>query len=193
MVSNEQMEIVFKHYGKKYNKEIEDVLMAYYFDDVSTKPFLPTKDKCIKKIEVLQSVIKKLKTFIKKNNYKDEEIENINYDIDCFWQGSVPDFMYIPSQRRPIKKERVKKAGFIYFLQEYTGKIKIGKTQYLDKRISNIGVKLPIQPTLIHYFSTEDMTGSEEKLHKKYQKYRLEGEWFKLSKKEIEKIKTLTN
>ena len=54
MVSNEQMEIVFKHYGKKYNKEIEDVLMAYYFDDVSTKPFLPIKDKCIKKIEVIQ-------------------------------------------------------------------------------------------------------------------------------------------
>ena len=37
------------------------------------------------------------------------------------------------------------------------------------------------------------MTEYERKLHKKYQKYRLEGEWFKLSKKEIEKIKTLTN
>lgn len=191
MIDDESILSVFRHYGKVYNKEVSDVWEAnnHGFDCTTLPIYLPTKDECRKKIESLQTTIKKLKSFLKKSRFTDEEIEKINDDMNCLLQGCRPGYMQDYSYAPVLKKERKKQSGFIYFLQEHTGKVKIGKTKFLSKRILDLGIKFPIKPILIHSFSTEDITESERKLHKKYHKFRLEGEWFKLSKREIEKIK----
>lgn len=102
-VSQSDREFVFRHYGKKYNKEISDVLEAYTtsFDLSGPGIHLPTKDECRKKIEYLQTITKKLKTFAKKNRYTDEEIKNINDDMHCLLQGCTPN--WVLKQHKPTK------------------------------------------------------------------------------------------
>lgn len=86
-------------------------------------------------------------------------------------------------------KQRTKYKGYIYFLKEHSGKTKIGKTKNLNNRIFNLCVLFPVKPTLIYSFRTNDIYKKERELHKKYYKYRMDGEWFNLPKKEIEYIK----
>jgi hypothetical protein len=194
-ISQACVNLIFKYHGKQFNEEILKTIEAYAFCEpqYAGHPFvlgLPTKNDCAKKIEFLQAIIKTLKTFHKKNHFTDEDVRRINDDINIFFMGEIPyhlrDFFSVPEKK---EKERKKRAGFIYFLQEHTGKVKIGKTKFLGSRIFDLGIKFPIKPILIHSFPTEDITESERELHKKYHKFRLEGEWFKLSKREIEKIK----
>lgn len=75
-------------------------------------------------------------------------------------------FQDIQKSPKKIKKQE----GFVYFLKEHSGKIKIGKTKNLNKRIFHLGIKFPIEPVLIHSFKTTDITRSEKELHEKYKK-----------------------
>jgi hypothetical protein len=135
--------------------------------------------------EDIKLIIEECKRYLKK--YKtDEDIEKIN---DQLTLEAERKFGPRPRNSTTIKKEKVTYEGYIYFLQDDIGRTKIGKTKDIDKRIFNIGILLPKQPILFHFFKTQDMTKSEKELHKKYIKYRLDGEWFNLPKKELDKIK----
>lgn len=134
--------------------------------------------------EEIKLIIEECKRFLK--TYKESDIEQINNDIgkkilNCNHNHTVK------------KKERKKYPGYIYFLQDDSKRIKIGKTQQIDKRVFDIGIKLPVTPILFHFFKTPDTTTMEKYLHDKYKNFRLDGEWFNLPESELLKIKKLQN
>lgn len=79
----------------------------------------------------------------------------------------------------------------IYFLQsENTNTVKIGKTACLDNRIRGIMGNSPNPLILIGFINTTNIHEYERKLHEKYYKYRIFGEWFSLPEDIINEIKT---
>lgn len=85
-------------------------------------------------------------------------------------------------------KKRTFTEGYIYFLSDGNGYIKIGKTVDVGKRIDGIGMKMPKQPVLLHSVHVKDYSAAETIFHEHYKEYRQQGEWFKLPKTEIEAI-----
>ena len=135
----------------------------------------PNKDQ-IESIKILCEYFLKLSD-------KDIEMEKILYKEEQLKENKTSVAISTPTKS---------KSGFIYFIQDDMGRIKIGKTtRSLKKRLR--GITLPIQPILIHSFPSNNIDKSENLLHEKYHKYRLNGEWFKLPKKIIETIKELHN
>jgi hypothetical protein len=84
-------------------------------------------------------------------------------------------------------KIRAKQAGYVYLLSG-GGYFKIGQTQYLEKRIKQIGTKLPFKIQYVHWIQTNDMDGLETYWHQYFADRREEGEWFTLSDEEVEKF-----
>jgi len=80
--------------------------------------------------------------------------------------------------------------GYIYLLKsgEY---YKIGKTKYLDKRVTQLGVALPDPCVLIYAFKAKSRSRSEEDLHRRFNAARRNGEWFTLTPEQVEEIKSI--
>lgn len=79
--------------------------------------------------------------------------------------------------------------GFIYFLRADNGLYKIGKTKVLDRRIKQLGIKLPYKLELIHAVGTDEMHYIEKDYHRRYAQKRIRGEWFALTDEDIVQIK----
>lgn len=178
------IDLVYDHFGKNIKDEkLRNILCPCSFDGVC----LPNRKDCIE-------LINSLKWFLE--SYTDQEINNINNDVFIVLNGgqdidgSRPS--YLPHLPKSIlKKKRKQSPGYIYFLQDDTGRIKIGKTKELNKRIFHIGIHLPTVPILFHSFKTSDTTTSEKSLHEKYKDHRLGGEWFNIPKEELPLIKRM--
>jgi hypothetical protein len=71
-----------------------------------------------------------------------------------------------------------------------TGTFKIGKTKNIEKRMNVFGVQLPFKNELIFLIKSGNHHQTEVAFHRYFAKKRLEGEWFALSKLDLEWVRS---
>ncbi len=71
--------------------------------------------------------------------------------------------------------------SYVYFITDSHGHIKIGKTDDVVKRLSELQTGNPFKLSIILTImlkTIEDAFSLENALHRKFKDYQLEGEWF---------------
>lgn len=158
-------------YGFHINKKNKTI-------EVSSNDYFPSKEHLTLIRDWISNLLETEDLEIKTKEYNDRLDKRVReHNKEC--------------EEESEKTERVHKIvpGYIYFLQDKSQQVKIGKTKNLNERIFHLGLHLPEKPTLFHHFKTKDITKSERDLHDKFQQYRLNGEWFNLPQEELVKIK----
>jgi hypothetical protein len=79
--------------------------------------------------------------------------------------------------------------GFVYLVKGHPGEYKIGRTNLVDRRLSELGATASIEQELIHEIKTDDPSGLEVYWHRRFQEKRMRGEWFKLTAADIRAFK----
>jgi hypothetical protein len=77
------------------------------------------------------------------------------------------------------------KYGFVYLVRGHPGEYKIGRTNLVDRRLSELGATSSIEQTLIHEIKTDDPAGIESYWHRRFQDKRMKGEWFNLNPADV--------
>jgi hypothetical protein len=78
----------------------------------------------------------------------------------------------------------------VYFFQiRNDGPIKIGSSRNPENRLKSLNQSSPYQMRMLG--TIEATNGEEGKMHKRFSKYRIRGEWFHPAKELIEYVKTL--
>jgi hypothetical protein len=123
-----------------------------------------------KKLELIQKIIKYCKTH--------EEMSDV-------LEICLP---LINSEKVNINQNRILEAtnfGFVYLMK--SGKYyKIGRSNDADRRAYELRIILPEKLEVIHKIKTDDPIGIEEYWHKRFKDKRKNGEWFELTKRDIE-------
>jgi len=77
-------------------------------------------------------------------------------------------------------------AGYVYLIGTPTFRwYKIGKSITPELRIQNLGILLPFKISIVGIWKAANHTAMESALHDLYASSRINGEWFKFSKKEV--------
>ncbi len=85
-------------------------------------------------------------------------------------------------------KEADIKFGFIYLMK--SGKYyKIGKSDFVERRQYDIGIKLPENLKIVHKIKTDDPSGIEDYWHKRFEAKKIRGEWFNLNRDDVSAFK----
>lgn len=82
--------------------------------------------------------------------------------------------------------------GFVYLGVLKVGsqkRYKIGKTNLVSRRSSELSLQLPEKMELVHYIKTDDMTGIEKYWHNRFADKNTNGEWFNLSVDDVKVFK----
>lgn len=89
-------------------------------------------------------------------------------------------------KRRQVYKQetRVK----VYLIRAENGLIKIGKSMDVERRFRTLVSLSPVELELLCYFDTLFGDELEEELHAIYEEKRVRGEWFALTKSDVEDI-----
>ena len=131
--------------------------------------------------------------------YRSEDIwldgttEKINYV--CLLKDSyVREYLKKSTMTEITDKDRrtfFPNFGFVYLL-ECGGFYKIGKAKGLDNRISQLEILVPFPTNLVCAIETRDRHEEEKFWHDYYQSYRIKGEWFRLSDKDVSYFRALS-
>ena len=78
--------------------------------------------------------------------------------------------------------------GFVYLIK-HDKDYKIGKAKHAGKRNYDLGLILPRDIEKIHVISTDDPAGIEKYWHDRFKDKRGKGEWFNLTRQDIETFK----
>ena len=79
--------------------------------------------------------------------------------------------------------------GFVYMVEGHEGEYKIGHTNLVDRRVTQLGVKAAVAPTLVHEIKTDDPRGVEVYWHRRFRAKRMRGEWFRLEPGDVRAFK----
>jgi hypothetical protein len=79
--------------------------------------------------------------------------------------------------------------GFVYLVQAHRGEYKIGRTNLVDRRLSELGVTAAVEHHLVHEIKTDDPAGVEAYWHRRFEAKRMRGEWFKLDAADVRSFK----
>lgn len=80
-------------------------------------------------------------------------------------------------------------SGFVYLVKGHPGEYKIGRTNLVDRRLSELGATASIEQQLVHEIKTDDPAGIEVYWHKRFADKRMRGEWFRLSPDDVKSFK----
>ncbi len=78
-------------------------------------------------------------------------------------------------------KTKINQDGYVYFIRDGLGHIKIGKTTDLKKRLDTLQTANPMKLEFwygIHFQTLKEAEEVEESFHNLFADYRLQGEWF---------------
>ncbi len=92
-----------------------------------------------------------------------------------------------------LRKTQQKKYpnGYIYFIKLKEQNVyKIGVSQSVSRRLSDINNSLPFDFDILSLHYTEDVYSLEEYILNKFKDYQLKGEWFKLPTQKAKVIMT---
>ena len=85
--------------------------------------------------------------------------------------------------------DRGNREGFVYFLLDEGGLVKIGRTKDLERRIKSLKNAHPSKCSVLIEISTKDMITLERKYHERFAHKKSHGEWFTLSKQELDTVR----
>lgn len=139
-------------------------------------------------IELKQEIEKTLEIY-KQNGINEEKIDELNRIEN---EKSKAKFEELYGLNIPYKKRRnqrlSEKNGFIYLMVDNrNGYIKIGYSKNPKKREKTLQSEVP-DITMI-FAKNNCSIMDERKLHDLFKDFRIRGEWFKLNKNDINKIK----
>lgn len=75
--------------------------------------------------------------------------------------------------------------GYVHLAQGHRHEYKIGRTNLVDRRVSEIGATASVELQLVHEIKTDDPIGVEAYWHRRFSDKRMRGEWFKLSAADV--------
>lgn len=94
-----------------------------------------------------------------------------------------------PIDDRPESVAENAAYGFVYLVRGHRGEYKIGRTNLVDRRLSELGATYPVEQTLVHEIKTDDPVGVERYWHNRLAEKRMRGEWFKLTVADVKAFK----
>lgn len=168
---------------KKGKREFKDFIGYRVLHDGSKRPDFKRIEKKIKVIEYNFRKVKKIYERVLRTNFL-EKMNNIENEI-----LRKRDLTSLSEAFRPSYEE----TGYVYFLKSSNGPVKIGKTNNLDQRIKQIKPKMPFQSNLIHSWRCDEPLSIESCLHDFFKEQRVNGEWFELTEKDVQWIKSINS
>ena len=108
------------------------------------------------------------------------------------WEDTLPrlkelqDYRPETKRRTQSPKKRPQYPGFIYLLKTDEGLHKVGKTKYLDNRLTSFGLTLPFSVELITSYHVPDMHATEVYWHRLFASKQVNGEWFRLDNQDVQ-------
>ena len=124
--------------------------------------------------------------------YGDEEYIKPLYEWFCKSMFLKREEFYEKLDREAEAKgeKRQAKRGYVYLIRAGVF-YKIGIAENLDNRLKAFKTSVPQEIKLIIGRKVKDYRGVERKLHRLFEKKSVKGEWFKLDKEDIKKIKEI--
>lgn len=153
--------------------KLSDYYLGDYYNFISTDNEVVVADRMgfLLSLDTAQTLKSILEKYIETHSQK--EISRYNFDL--FRKHNNPD-------AEPVRKEYKPTSGYVYFLSDNNGYIKIGKTINIEARIE--GMLLPEEPKLLHSIRVKDYNKAEIIFHEFYADCRKRGEWFALGPKQ---------